>query len=431
MRRARFVAIVAALLGLICMVPARPAGAQPPDQVPPPPLRVFLDCWECDTEFIRRQVVFVDYVRDRADADLHVLVTTQNTGGGGTSWTVRFIGLGRFEGDDRARAFTTPQNATNDDRRTEFARQFRIGLAGYALDTAVAPDLQVSFRPPAAGAGPPAAQIRDDPWNRWVFRVNGNLSTNGEASRQSRNYRFSFSGNRVTEAWKSSASVSLNSSRSDFTLSDGREVKSRSDGWNLNSTVVKSAGPRFSIGSRFSASHSSFSNTDRAIALYPGFEFNVFPYSEYERRSFTIWWEAGPNFYDYREVTIYDRLTETVFKHQMDVSLRLRQPWGSGGMFSSLSQDLRRPGRYRASISGDADVRLFRGFSFNVYAQYSRIKDQIALPRAGATTEEILLQIRQLSTDYSYSMSVGFSYSFGSIFTNVVNPRFGGPGSMF
>jgi len=30
-----------------------------------------------------------------------------------------------------------------------------------------------------------------------------------------------------------------------------------------------------------------------------------------------------------------------------------------------------------------------------------------------------------LATSYDYFVAVGFSYSFGSIFTNVVNPRFG------
>ena len=56
-----------------------PAQAQPQSQL----LRLFLDCNECDTEYLRQTVVFVDYVRDRAVADVHLLVTTQGTGGGG------------------------------------------------------------------------------------------------------------------------------------------------------------------------------------------------------------------------------------------------------------------------------------------------------------------------------------------------------------
>jgi hypothetical protein len=70
---------------------------------------------------------------------------------------------------------------------------------------------------------------------------------------------------------------------------------------------------------------------------------------------------------------------------------------------------------------------LFKGFSFNVFANYARIKDQISLPRAGATQEEILLRLRQLSTDYSYSINFGVTYNFGSIFTSIVNSRFSNP----
>ena len=71
-------------------------------------------------------------------------------------------------------------------------------------------------------------------------------------------------------------------------------------------------------------------------------------------------------------------------------------------------------------------MRLFKGFSFNVYGGYDRIRDQIGLRKGGATPEEVLLRRRQLATGHSYHMGFGISYSFGSIFNSVVNPRFGG-----
>lgn len=166
----------------------------------PPPLRIFLDCYECDTEYLRQNVLFIDYMRDRTDADLHVLVTTQGTGSGGTSWTLKFIGLGRFQAQDRTYTFTTPQTATSDDQRKEFARIFRLGLAGYAADTSVARDLNVTWQTPSTPASSPSA--RKDPWNFWVFNVNGSANLNGESLSKSHSYRMSFSGNRVTNNWK-------------------------------------------------------------------------------------------------------------------------------------------------------------------------------------------------------------------------------------
>ena len=156
------------LLSALLFAAPRHAAAQ----TAPLPLRVYLDCYECDTEYLRQNVVFIDYMRDRTDADLHVLVTTQSTGGGGTSWTLKIIGIGRFQSLDRTVTFTTPQTASSDDRRKEFARQFKLGLAGYAATTAVAPDLDITYRP-AAAAAPGAAAAKKDPWNKWVFRVSG------------------------------------------------------------------------------------------------------------------------------------------------------------------------------------------------------------------------------------------------------------------
>ena len=41
------------------------------------------------------------------------------------------------------------------------------------------------------------------------------------------------------------------------------------------------------------------------------------------------------------------------------------------------------------------------------------------------TLEGILLSRKQLATDYEYNLRVGVRYTFGSIYSNVVNPRFG------
>src|ERR1700737_5338717 len=63
------------------------------DSAPPSArLRVFLDCNFCDFDFMRTEINFVDYVRDRQDAQLHILVTNQPTGGGGNGFTGLFTG---------------------------------------------------------------------------------------------------------------------------------------------------------------------------------------------------------------------------------------------------------------------------------------------------------------------------------------------------
>ena len=70
------------------------------------------------------------------------------------------------------------------------------------------------------------------------------------------------------------------------------------------------------------------------------------------------------------------------------------------------------------------DVRLFKGFSISLDGSVSKRRDQLSLRRGEATSEEILVRQRELATDYAFDFGFGISYSFGSIFNNVVNPRF-------
>ena len=45
---------------------------------------------------------------------------------------------------------------------------------------------------------------------------------------------------------------------------------------------------------------------------------------------------------------------------------------------------------------------------------------------ADTHTLRLIKRQRQLLTGFRYNLSIGFNDSFGSIFSNVVNPRFGG-----
>jgi hypothetical protein len=101
----------------------------------------------------------------------------------------------------------------------------------------------------------------------------------------------------------------------------------------------------------------------------------------------------------------------------------MQEPWGNLDLQFDASQYIPDGYKYRLSIEGDAEVRLFKGFSLNLYGGTSRIRNQIYLPAEGATDEEVLLRLRQLATGYDYGFSIGFSYTFGSVFNNAVNAR--------
>ena len=77
-------------------------------------------------------------------------------------------------------------------------------------------------------------------------------------------------------------------------------------------------------------------------------------------------------------------------------------------------------------VSGDLEFRITRGLSIDTNGSISQVRDQLYIPARDLTDEEVLLQRRALETNYRWSFSFGITYQFGSIYNNVVNPRFGG-----
>jgi hypothetical protein len=78
-------------------------------------------------------------------------------------------------------------------------------------------------------------------------------------------------------------------------------------------------------------------------------------------------------------------------------------------------------------INGSLSIRLVKGLNLTLRGNYQQIRDQLNLPLGDYTLDEILLTRKELQTDYEYSFSVGIRFTFGSVYSNVVNPRFGIP----
>ena len=423
----RYSALVCACaLGLFLFTAPAPARAQTP--LPAPlnrPLRVFIDCRGpgCDQEFFRNELFWFDHVRDQRDADIHLLITHQGTGGGGSEYTLRAIGQGRWAGREDVLHVYAEAGETDDVRRRLLAQTFGLLLARYAAETPVGADLRLTAPPRDAGAPPPAAE--EDPWNLWVFRININSFLNGQQGDRNSNVNVNTSANHTSENWKILVNAGFNYSESRFELSDGTFYSYRR-GRNFNTLVVKSLGDHWSAGAMLRLSRSTFNNQRLNLRLAPGIEYNFFPYRESTERQLTIQWTTGPNRFEYDQETIYGLLAETRWDQQMLASLGLRQPFGSVRLTAEFANYFHDLERNRMSINADIDVRLFRGFSFNVNGDYSVIHDQLSLPRAGATDEEIIARQRQLQSSYRYFLSVGVTYRFGSINNNIVNQRFGG-----
>ncbi len=199
-----------------------------------------------------------------------------------------------------------------------------------------------------------------------------------------------------------------------------------------NLEQVKSLGPHWSAGLRADAGSSTYLNQHLSAGIAPVLEYNVFPYSESTRRAFTLQYSPGVRQYRYDDTTVYFRTQETRPFHALNVALAQKQKWGSVEFQVNGYQLLDDFSKSRLTFFTQADVRLFKGLSLNMFGHYAVLHDQIYLAKGDLTREQVLLRQSQLATTYRAFVYAGISYTFGSVFNNVVNPRISsGSGDFF
>jgi len=190
----------------LCLLVAIDGYAQNPSDrlrtVDSKALKIFLDCERCDEDYIRTEIAFVNYVRDRKEAQVHVLITTQETGSGGTEFTITFIGQLNQAGMSDTLKFNSKQTSTQDEIRQGLVRVIKMGLLRYVAKTPQAEQISIAYNKSEE------TKAVVDRWNYWVFGINLDSFLNGEKSTSFISLYGSLTANRVTPAWKINLSLS-------------------------------------------------------------------------------------------------------------------------------------------------------------------------------------------------------------------------------
>jgi hypothetical protein len=393
-----------------------------------PPLRVFLDCGPCDFDHLRREVPVVDYVRDRTVADVHVLVTTQNTGAGGREFTFHFLGLGALVGRADTLQYVSQQFETEDEERDGYTRIFTLGLVRYLAYTGRSSTLEIEF-----ADGDDRRQTvnpQDDPWNLWVFEIELGGELQGESQRKEAFLEGSFSASRTTEEFKIDFGVRGEYEELEFERGDGVETRNTRE-IGGDAIAVWSLGTNWSWGISGAIGQDQSVNQELFTELAPALEYSFYPYTESTRRQITVTYRVGMATYSYYERTIFDQISEVRPSESLEIGAEFQQPWGELNLSLEGSHFLDSPRQHRVDLFTRLELRLFRGVNLDIQGNVARVKDQIYLSAAGLDPDEILIGQRELGTDYEYGIELGLSFTFGSIFNNVVNPRLGDGGDDF
>lgn len=384
------------------------------------PLKIYLDCTYCDVTYIKQNLAKVSFVRDQNFADVHLFFRTQRNGSDGKLYEIEFSGKNSFKNLQDKISFSTNTDMTEDDVRKLILKNIKIGLIRFWVQHGDIDDISVAIKAPKKND---QKKEEKDPWNYWVFRLGADGWFNGQESSSRRSLYFNVSAKRVTEKNKFSFRASLNDSKSEFTYNNNTII-SNNKRKSLDISDVISLSDHWSTGIYFGTGSSTYSNKDLYWYVKPAIEYNFFKYSESAKKQLTLSYKIGRKYNNYTEKTIFNKLEESLWEHNLVLGGSIKQKWGNIYADVTMSQFLHDTELKAISFYLGSSIRLFKGFNFNINGSYEITQNQIELPAGNVSLEELLLQQQQLKSGYNYFFSVGFSYSFGSIYNTVVNPRF-------
>ncbi len=279
----------------------------------------------------------------------------------------------------------------------------------------------MTFDPKDKAAAAPAT----DPWNYWIFSLGANGSVEGQESDNEKQISVELSADRTTAAWKLDFNAEGEFGKESFVLEDDETFTASSRNIEANALAAKSLTDHWSAAAVGALPVEHLQQLRSPPAARRRHRVRRLPLlrvdaahsdADVHRRRGTRRLPRKPR------SSVKD--DESLMDHRFETTLGLQQPWGSASASFEMVQYLTQTDKYRLSTFGSVEVRLFKGFSVEFSGEASRRRDQLSLRRGDATNEEILVRQRELATGYEYDFGFGISYSFGSIFNNVVNPRF-------
>lgn len=383
-------------------------------------LRVYLDGtgdWE---NYIKVKFWFVNYMRDPQLAQVQVIVSNQTTASGGLEYSVFFIGRQNFEGRNDTLKLIASVDNSNRETRDELTNVIAMGMMPYLVRNGQQKYLTYDYTNHEK-----LILQNKDKWNNWVFTTTLNSNLNADAVSNVFAGDGSLSAAHITDKWKERFTVggtySNNSyETSTYSFAGTTLIK------NVNGLIVKSISNHWSWGLEPAFYASTYSNIRSQFSFSPGLEYDVFPYSESVNHLFTFKYRLTPFYNTYIDSSVFNKTQELIVAHVLDATFTRIEKWGNLSTTITGSHYLNHPKAYRVDAVGQMNFHLAKGLFFNFTGNVSLINNQLSISKQSLLPEQIILQQRETLTNYSYGFQVGIIYTFGSIFNNIVNPRYEG-----
>jgi hypothetical protein len=385
-------------------------------------VKIFLDCGDCDMNYTRQEIPYINYVRDVREAEVFILVTDQDAGSGGEQFTFTFQGQGKFKGLNDTLTFTSSPDQTSTIIREKRTNMLKMGLMRYVAKTPLFNEIEINHNKDLE------SEEVIDRWNNWVFELSTEPQYESEEANKQLELRNSINVSKITPDIKLEIEMDHFFNREKFIENVNTDSASTStyttSALMISNLFVKSINDHWSAGALWDLGSSTRENFSFRTDLLPSIEYDIYPYSEATHRQLRILYSAGVQINNYIDTTVYNKIKETLYLQRMNVAFQLQKKWGSINLLLMGSNYFHDFSKNRIELIGSVRIRIFKGLSLDINGGVAHINDQLSLNKGDITEAERLLQLRELATRYRVEGGIELTYTFGSIYNNVVNPRF-------
>ncbi len=377
-------------------------------------IKAYIDC-RCDENYLKQETSFLEYVRDQDLADVEIFIRDERNPTGSRSFEITIDGNNSYKDISSSATAVGYSNDTSSTLRDKLLNKLKVALvpflekANYDINLNVESNFEDS-------------NSFDDKWKNWVFELSGSYNNDKEESRKTNRYEVEFEIDKLTEDWRIGMEISRNEYNRKF-YSDDKEYTSNRKTTSFRGRVVRSISDHFSAGVFFGAYQNTYENIDFNRYLAPAIEYSLYPYKDVLSKEITLAYRIGTGKRNYIEETIYGYNEQKLTSQTLSLNIRFRQKWGNISSYINGTQFLNDGTKKRFSLRSDLDIRVFEGLAVRLSGNINLIREQYSLAAGNTSVEDLLLQQRQIATDYRTNFSIGLSYTFGSIYNSIINTR--------
>ncbi len=378
-------------------------------------LKLYYQCsFKCYKTFIKENLPYTEFVRDPDYADVHLVVSVEEAGNGGERYTLTFY---RKKQEVSTLQFATSPDQTEEEERRLLLKYIQIGLAPFWSQKGLGYKIEVQIQKAEK------QKKATDKWNHWIFNIGSNAYASGSEVRDRVSVNFNARAKQVTEEHKVLFGANYHISRQKIRYGEDI-IFSRYDSYYLKYIESWSINKKWSWATVASTGANTYSNYKFFLEGGAGIEYDVYPYKESYKRLITIGNIIRARYNQYLDTTIYFKTREVLYRYELYSNIEFTRKWGSVSGLVSYNVYLHDRDLFSLIFDLNTSIRIYKGLSFNTYASYDILHNQINLPATGTSYEDVLLQQKEVKTGYRFYFMVGLTFSFGSIYNTIVNPRF-------